>query len=271
MSYVFQKGETYRIGNLHADSIGDPSNPYPKFLNSPPPMSISAEELLKIVIKDFSMYLRKNPHNFNAKRTIFIYKSDENGNKKLIDEGNPFPKVDTQRRGQRNSGLSDNRNDSRNYNQSDGVNTQLCDIYQDQVRRLEDEIRQKNARIEDITQKIISKDDIIATMKADLRVAEIENDKLQGALEGYVGKYGGQNGLSDGAGSNLMDKGLGILDKIASNPAGQEAIGRLMGKLAGFLGAPEQVQPPVVPENNEMQNLGFKPVNGSVRSSIENI
>lgn len=199
MSYLFQKEKTYRIGNLASTQAMDPGTNYPKFGQSPPPVSISGSNLFNLGIKDFSTYLKKNPHNFKMLRTVYCYEWDASDNQyKKVDEGNPIPKMDTQKRGETNSNLSDNRQILQEYGSNSGMNTQLCDMFENRIKSMENELQQRNSTIQELTQKIMDKDGQLAELRAEKRILDIDNEKMQGALEGYIGRYGGQNGLSDG-------------------------------------------------------------------------
>lgn len=231
MNDIFDKNKTYVIGVLTTTGLENPTSPTPTFRTRPKEVAIKGSNLYEEGIKTISDYLKKNPHNYPVNNTLHFYQEDPaTKNLELFGRGNPFPNPEKD-----GENLADKPIAQQSFAPppQQNYNSDLIELYKQQINNLNESIKLKEFKIEELQNKIVSKDEEMLNLRAENRTLEIENEKLKGALEGYIERFGGNSGLSD---ANVVS-GFAKLADAASGILSQEPIQQLIaGFGAKFLG-----------------------------------
>lgn len=252
-NFTFQKGKTYKFGNLRPGSRADEPDP---LFQRPGAIALDGSTLREAGMKDFAEFLGKvvDTWKFPANKIIYAYEMQD-GQHKYLAEGNPVPASSSKQV----AALADNTGlDFRGNpyalqhmpaNMMTGANKDVVRMYSDQINDLRKQLLEAQS-------VIAKKDDKIAELlqqksdkEVELQKVTIERDTYKGFAEKYTEES--KEGLSDGAVTKLIDMGTALLN----NPVVGNALGNIIGSFAGrFIPMPpqaEQQQPPP-PKTDEL-------------------
>lgn len=270
----FKRNRTYKFGILSEDGERNPAAPYPSFKKTPKPVAIAGSLLIDGGMKTFGDYLERNPHNFPPKDIVQCYELDNDSASFIkLNEGNPFKRESE--RPQQSKALSD-RAFSNPPAQSAGMRNLgneympiprsridldgLQKIFQDQIDKLNETLREKEIQISALTNKHIELISKNGQLEAELRSLEMENDKLNNSLETLLNREKESAGLADGGvGMQIAS----LVTELATDPNVRSGVVNFIKSKFGGGQQQQTGQQQPLPSFDEINSAGTGNSNGS--------